>query len=88
MKNRVLQTGGVLRVKDAREMVRNSKESDLAKARRLVEREEERERTAAKRVFSAAAKLARKWRLEGTLRPASIFDGGPERGLKKFSRWR
>ena len=74
MKNAPLKSGGVLTVAQGRHMVQKKEENELERARRIVEAAEEKRRRAAKKTFEEAAKKARKWRLDGKLKPADIFD--------------
>ncbi|ODA78131.1 hypothetical protein RJ55_06735 [Drechmeria coniospora] len=69
MKNKQLQSGGVLTVVQARGMVREMKNDELAKARRVVERAEKQHHNGCKKWFMEAAKISRKWRIEGRLQP-------------------
>ncbi|KAM9873287.1 transposase [Verticillium dahliae] len=66
-KNTQLRTGGVLTVDQGRRMVQQRGEDELAKAQRIVEAAQVKERTARKKYFEAAAKTARHWRLKGRL---------------------
>jgi hypothetical protein len=80
-KNVQLQTGGVLTVEDGRDMVHKRVESELAKARKMVEVAEEKRIRTAKRVFEEVAKVARKKRRTSKLEPLYIVDslgGGRE----------
>ncbi|KAK3897358.1 hypothetical protein C8A05DRAFT_19857, partial [Staphylotrichum tortipilum] len=73
-KNTPLKTGGVLTVAQGRAMVVQRKEDDLMKARRLVDAAETKAQNAMKRVFAAAAKEARKWRVTKRLGPVETMD--------------
>lgn len=85
MKNSPLQSGGVLTVAQARHMVRRKEEDQVAKARRLVEAEDQKAFNAVKRVKFEAAKAARKWRMSGKLKPAIVYETGFfPRALKRF----
>ncbi|OWT42926.1 transposase [Pochonia chlamydosporia 170] len=80
-----LQSGGVLTVAGGRRMVVQREEDLLAKARRVVEAAELRAQKARKKVFSDAAKEARKWRLTGKLNPGEVYETGFQlRLLKRF----
>jgi hypothetical protein len=79
-KNTPLQVGGVLTVEQGREMVHQRAENEVEKARRVLEAAEKKDRKTRKKVFIAAAKEARKWRLEGRLDPAEVVDS--EKGSK------
>ncbi|OWT42563.1 DDE superfamily endonuclease domain-containing protein [Pochonia chlamydosporia 170] len=59
MKNKTLQTGGVLTVAEGRRMVQRRVDADLAAARRRVQAAEQRARNGYKRWFEATAKEAR-----------------------------
>jgi hypothetical protein len=84
-KNTSLQSGGRLRVEDAREMIRQNKEDDIEKARRLVEAADQKAKNARKRLFEEAAKEARKWRTSGRLGRAEVVDSeGGKRLLIRF----
>ncbi|OWT42328.1 DDE superfamily endonuclease domain-containing protein [Pochonia chlamydosporia 170] len=85
LKNSPLQPGGVLKVAQGREMVRQRAEDQLAKARRMVEAAELKALNARKRVFEEAAKEARKWRASERLDRAEVVDSeGGRRLLKRF----
>ena len=73
-KNTPLKSGGVLTVEEGRRIANNAVETELEKARRLVEAAEERFKKATQRAFENAAKEARKWRLTGRLLPALIIN--------------
>jgi len=73
-KNIQLQTGGVLTVEEGRNMVERRVEDELSKARRMVEAAEQKRERTAKRVFEEVAKVARKKRLDSSLRPLYIVD--------------
>lgn len=59
-KNYPLQAGGVLTVAEARQMVVQRQEDEVAKARRLAEAADNKVRIFYKNQFSEAAKVARK----------------------------
>jgi hypothetical protein len=80
-KNRPLQSGGVLTAAQTRRIIKQRDEDEVAKASRVVEQAEIRERNAFKRAFTAAAKEARKWRMTGKLGPAEIVESGKEKRL-------
>ncbi|KAI1174238.1 hypothetical protein F4777DRAFT_580160 [Nemania sp. FL0916] len=84
-KNTPLQTGGVLTVRDGREMVVHKAEDELAKARRAVEAADLRHYNARKRFFYEVAKKAGYWRLTGKLKPAYVVTSDREgRVLRRF----
>ena len=74
-KNVQLQIGGVLTVADGREMVHRRAQDDIEKARRMVEAADQKIVRTAKRAFEEVAKIARKKRLDSSLRPLYIVDG-------------
>ncbi|KJZ70102.1 hypothetical protein HIM_10505 [Hirsutella minnesotensis 3608] len=74
LKNKQLQSGGVLTVAQARGMVQEMKNDELAKARRVVERAEKQHYNGCKKWFMEAAKISRKWRIEGRLQPMYVID--------------
>ncbi|KAK9443864.1 hypothetical protein MAN_10845, partial [Metarhizium hybridum] len=83
-KNRPLQHGGVITVADGRKMVRQSDHKEEDAARQMLERVAKRRHNAMKRAFEAAAKAARKRRLEGILEPLYIVDSiGGGRHLRR-----
>jgi hypothetical protein len=84
IKNTPLQTGGVLTVADAREMIQHREEDEVEKARKILEAAEAKVRRAYKRWFEEAAKEARKWRISGKLLPANVYDS--ELGLRILKR--
>ena len=66
-------------------MVQYRKEEAVAKVRRVVKAAETKARNRMKNAFSDAAKFARKWRIEGTLKPGEVFESGKEvRLLRRF----
>ena len=70
---------------DGRAIVQQKEEDTVAKARRVVEAADVRARNRVKKTYSEAAKLARKWRLDGRLAPASIHEADkPVRLLRRF----
>ncbi|KHO01873.1 transposase [Metarhizium album ARSEF 1941] len=73
-KYHALQTGGVLSVDNAREMVKQNENDRLDTARRVVEAADKRRHNHAKRTFFEAAKKARKWRLDSVLDLLEIWD--------------
>ncbi|KAM4067402.1 DDE superfamily endonuclease [Hirsutella rhossiliensis] len=85
MKNKVLQSGGVLTVQEGRAMVRRKEEDEVTKAREVIARMEAKAKNALKRWFNEAAKTARQWRAIGKLDRAEIYESGREvRLLKRF----
>ncbi len=83
-KNAALQSGGTLEVSEARNMVKQRKEDEIAKAKRLVEASEQRIKKQRQKPLYEAAKKARMWRMNGRLGPLSIFeDGRPERFVRR-----
>ncbi|KAM4061549.1 DDE superfamily endonuclease [Hirsutella rhossiliensis] len=85
MKNKVLQSGGVLTVQEGRAMVRRKEEDEVTKAREVIARMEAKAKNALKRWFNEAAKTARQWRSIGKLDRAEIYESGREvRLLKRF----
>ena len=85
MKNSPLQSGGVLTVAQARHMVRQKEENLVAKARKMVQAEDQKAFNRVKRVIFEAAKAARKWRMSGKLNPAVVYETGLlPRALKRF----
>ncbi|OAQ57289.2 DDE superfamily endonuclease [Pochonia chlamydosporia 170] len=85
MKNSPLQSGGVLTVAGAGHMVRQREEDAVAKARRMVQAADEKAIKVVKRVIFEAAKVARKWRMSGKLKPAVVYESGLfPRALKRF----
>ena len=74
MKNKQLQSGGVLTVAQARNMVQEMQDNDVAKARRVVDRAERQYRNGCRKCFMEAAKISRRWRLEGRLQPMYVID--------------
>ncbi|KJZ68702.1 hypothetical protein HIM_11903 [Hirsutella minnesotensis 3608] len=85
MKNKVLQSGGVLTVQEGRAMVRRREQDELDKAREMIGKREAKARNGLKRWFSEAAKVARRWRAIGKLARAEIYEIGHEmRLLKRF----
>jgi hypothetical protein len=84
-KNTSLQSGGRLRVEDARKIIRQNKEDDIEKARRLVEAVDRKALNARKGLFEEAAKEARKQRVLGKLGRAEVVDSeGGKRLLIRF----
>jgi hypothetical protein len=83
MKNRPLQTGGILSVHDARKMVQQKVVDDVERARQVVEAADKKAHNYTKRVFFEAAKKARKWRLNSILKPLEIWD---EKGVHFYRR--
>ena len=73
-KNQQLKSGGVLTVEHARKIVRQKEDDALGKAQRLVERADIQVRNIYKKLFAEAAKVARKYRLDGRLEPLYIVD--------------
>jgi hypothetical protein len=66
-------------------MIRQNKEDDIEKARRLVEAADRKALNARKRLFEEAAKEARKWRVLGKLGRAEVVDSeGGKRLLIRF----
>jgi hypothetical protein len=66
-------------------MIRQNKEDDIEKARRLVEAADQKAKNARKRLFEEAAKEARKWRTSGRLGRAEVVDSeGGKRLLIRF----
>lgn len=85
MKNKVLQSGGVLTVQEGRAMVRRREQDELDRAREKIGKSEAKARNGFKRWFFEAAKIARHWRAIGKLARAEIYETGNEmRLLKRF----
>jgi hypothetical protein len=83
-KNQQLKSGGVLTVEHARKIVRQKEDDALGKARKLVERADAQTRNMYKKLFAEAAKVARKYRLDGRLEPLYIVDQeGNGRSLRR-----
>jgi hypothetical protein len=83
-KNQQLKSGGVLTVEHARKIVRQKEDDALGKARKLVERADIQVRNTYKKLFAEAAKVARKYRLDGRLEPLYIVDQeGNGRSLRR-----
>jgi hypothetical protein len=76
VKNTPLQSGGVLTVTEARRIVVQKEEDQLAKARRLVEAAEKKLEKQHKRWYFEAAKEARKWRMNSRLAPVELYESG------------
>ena len=75
-KNIPLQSGGVLAIEEGREMVRQKDLDREAEALRVLEAANKKRYNARKRVWEAAAKLAREWYMTGKLDRAEIFGTG------------
>jgi hypothetical protein len=73
-KNQQLKSGGVLTVEHARKIVTQKEDDALGKARKLVERADMQLRNMYKKLFAEAAKVTRKYRLDGRLEPLYIVD--------------
>ncbi|KFA48277.1 hypothetical protein S40293_10138 [Stachybotrys chartarum IBT 40293] len=84
-KNHKLQAGGIMTVREAREMLVQRKEDDIIKAQRIIKAHEKKRLNSAKRVFTEAAKKARYWRGQGLLGPAEIIETG--RGKRMLIRF-
>lgn len=85
MKNRQLQSGGVLTVAQGREMVEKREEDQVARARKLVEAAELKARRMRRWWFEEAAKEARKWRASERLGRVEVCDSEYGRQwLKRF----
>lgn len=84
-KNYRLQTGGVLSVSEARNMLVQKKDAELQHACRVLEAREKKQRNKFKRVFNDAAKKAREWRRTYVLPPAEIIETG--RGKRMLLRF-
>ncbi|KJZ70610.1 hypothetical protein HIM_09998 [Hirsutella minnesotensis 3608] len=82
-KNQQLKAGGVLTVDHARKIVRQKDDDALEKARKIVERADAQMRNMYKKWFGEAAKVARKYRLDGRLEPLYIVD---QEGKGRFLR--
>jgi hypothetical protein len=82
-KNQQLKSGRVLTVEHAHKIVRQKKDDTLEKARRVVECADAQVRNVYKKLFAEAAKLARKYRLDGRLEPLYIID---QEGNGRFLR--
>lgn len=83
VKNRPLQTGGVLSVANARMMVEKKVVDEVQRARAVVEAAEKKAYNYAKKVFFEAAKLARLRRRLGLLESLVITD---EKGTRAVRR--
>lgn len=80
-----VQSGGVLTAEQGREMVKKKGEDEVVKAQKILEAYYERAKRTAKKVFSEAAKEARKRRIDGRLGPGEIIDiAGRSRLLRRF----
>ena len=84
MKKTPLQSGGVLKVAEGRQMVRKKEVNELERARKMVEAAEQKRRRAAKQCFANAAKTARQWRLNVKLRTAYVWE--TDRGWRLLRR--
>lgn len=85
MKNKPLQSGGILTVAKGREMVEQSKEKEEEKVAARVDAARLKRRNIYKRLFEDAAKEARKRRrVGGPLEPAEIVDSEGVRLLRRF----
>jgi hypothetical protein len=83
-KNGILQRGGILKVADGRDMVRQAEEDDEKKAEKVVLAMRKREKMQMKKMHEEAAKLGRKLRLEGKLGPLEVYEiGKPVRYVKR-----
>ena len=80
-----MKSGGVLSVSESRKIVKQLDGQADEKARRLVEVAGLKLPNSYKRWFCETAKEARKWRYNGRLSPALVFETGKEcRLLKRF----
>ncbi|KAI6778341.1 transposase [Emericellopsis cladophorae] len=85
MKNRPLQSGGVLTVAEARDMVVQRDEDALVKAQRLVDAAQKKLRNLYKRNAEGAAKKARKWRMDKVTDTLEVYDeNGSVRALDRL----
>ena len=73
-KNQQLKSGRVLTVEHARKIVKQKENDMLGKARKLIELADVQIRNMYKKLFTEAAKVARKYRLDGRLEPLYIID--------------
>jgi hypothetical protein len=73
-KNQQLKSGGVLTVEHAHKIVKQKEDDMLGKVRKLVECADAQIRNMYKKLFAEAAKVARKYRLDGRLKPLYIMD--------------
>ncbi|CAG9953466.1 unnamed protein product [Clonostachys rosea f. rosea IK726] len=80
-KNYRLQSGGILKVSEARNMVIQRKEDDIAKAKAVLDRYAKKLHNTAKKGYFEAAKKAREWRRIGILDPLEILETG------RVKRW-
>jgi hypothetical protein len=75
-KNYKLQSGGVLKVSEARNMIIQKKGDDIAKAQRVLDRYAKKLHNTVKKGYFEAAKKAREWRRIGILDPLEILETG------------
>ena len=73
-KNQQLKSGRVLTVEHARKIVKQKENDMLGKARKLIELADVQIRNIYKKLFTEAAKVARKYRLDGHLELLYIVD--------------
>ena len=85
-KNRPLQSGGVLTVARARHIVRQREENEVEKAEVALQAAKRKERNAFKKWFEEAAKLARRWRFDGTLPAAEVWQSFGGKARKSMLR--
>lgn len=82
-KNRVLQAGGVLTQDDTLQIAMQKAEDEVAAAHRVLAREAEKQNKRWKQQANMAAKVARRWRLTGRLKPAEVNETGHTRLLRR-----
>uniref|UniRef100_A0A8H7N0B1 HTH CENPB-type domain-containing protein n=1 Tax=Bionectria ochroleuca TaxID=29856 RepID=A0A8H7N0B1_BIOOC len=75
-KNYRLQSGGVLKVSEARNMIIKRKGDDIAKAQAVLDRYAKKLHNTVKKGYFETAKKAREWRRIGILDPLEILETG------------
>jgi len=73
-RKKTLKSGGVLTVAQGRQMVAQRANDDLIKAQKVVEAARKKKQKSLQKWFSAAAKKARKWRMDSVLEPLEVYD--------------
>ena len=83
-KESTIKVWGVFTVEHAHKIVTQKEDDALGKARKLVERADMQLRNMYKKLFAEAAKVTRKYRLDGRLEPLYIVDQeGNGRSLRR-----